>query len=426
MDTTNVAQPPRYLLSIAAAVLACSCGQPYEVAQDDGVAQTRSPIIFGHHASSQALDHTGAIVATGSASAPELICSGSLLGPRVAVTALHCVEPILLAQEAGYFVAFAIGADATQAGQLIPIANIGVPAPEHAFDYLVDVAVINLEQAPERQLSYPKARSPSDDLLGTPMMTLGYGVHGASGAWDGRRRIGRERLETLSGRLFEGLFGSFEDFVEWYITGEVTDDDFIEQPEELYPPLEELQEIYDSTLLHPQHQGVTRSSGSGTNACFGDSGGPLLRVTQSGEWVTYGVVSSGFPSLRQVCDFGTIFSTFGPVALELIETAFDWEDPCGEVTQAGRCRDGQAERCETDLGAGTRSIVSEDCQAQNEMCVIVDGHAVCGAQPAEELNVRPKERLDFQSLVRKHFLRTAKRASPQWGNAASSRTLPGR
>src|SRR5690606_34356063 len=99
----------------------------------------------------------------------------------------------------------------------------------------------------------------------------------------------------------------------------------------------------------------------------------------------------------------TVFSTFGPESLEFVRDARDWQDPCGEVTQRGTCHNGYVTRCESDLVSGVREVIEEDCIAQGEQCVVVDGNAACGIVfPAERTRA---VRLDIQKLVRERFAR---------------------
>lgn len=385
-----------------------SCGHPSQDGQQQPHPATdtaEEAIIFGVSASSTALNHTGALVAVFPGEVPEQICTGTLIAPETVVTAKHCVDILPYIEDSGYTVAFAIGVDSTAPEELIGVAGYATsPGDSGGFvGYGRDVAVLHLDHAPTTPTTYAEPRLMTDSRVGDSMITIGYGVHGATGAFDGRRRIGRETVTAVEGNTFEAIFGDFESFVEWWFTGQVTDADYLENvdPSEL----DYLYEFYTSLELYPEHEAVTGADEEDTQSCYGDSGGPLMRVTREGTWATYGVVSGGFNSLRLTCDFGTVFSTFGPESLDFLRSAREWEDPCGDVTQGGACDNGYAVRCESDLTSGVREVVEEDCIAQDEQCVVVDGNAACGTVFPADRTRRRAVRLDIQKLVRERFTR---------------------
>ena len=360
-------------------------------------------IIGGIAATSSALNHTGALVATYGSDDPIEICTASLLGPDLAVTAKHCVDIVPDVVDYGYGIAFAVGPDSTDPIELIGIAGIDrAPGDEGGFTGMGrDVGVLFLDHPLSTPVATLEPRSLSADRVGASMVTIGFGDYGASGAWDGRRRIGRETVAAIDGLTLEAMFGDFESFLEWWYTGQVTDEDYLEiVGEDPY-----VLEIYESEILYAEHEAVTGTAETDTQSCYGDSGGPLARVTHGGTWVSYGVVSGGVNSLRSDCDFGTVFSTFGPESLAFLRGARDWVDPCGEVTAEGECQSGSAVHCETDLAAGIREVISEDCIAQGQECVIVSTGATCGiVVPAVATESLRGPALDLRRLVRQRFL----------------------
>jgi hypothetical protein len=114
-------------------------------------------------------------------------------------------------------------------------------------------------------------------------------------------------------------------------------------------------------------------------------------MAAGGVFETYGVVSGGLPSLRSVCDYGGVFSMFGPVSFAFLEQALEWVDPCGEETRVGRCDGDIARRCESNLGANIRRIETEDCAAQGLACVSSEVGVGCGSVPEPELQNPPSE-----------------------------------
>ena len=369
-------------------------------------------IIAGMSATNSALNHTGALVATFSDDPPMEICTATVIGPEVAVTAKHCVDILPSVADYGYGVAFAVGPDCTAPLEIIPVAGFEkAPGDEGGFTGMGhDVGVLYLDHPPATPVVPVEPRSLGEDRVGASMVTLGFGDHGASGAWDGRRRIGRETVAAVEGLTFEAMFGDYESFLEWLYTGQVTDEDYLEIIGEDPFALE----LYESEVLSSGYEAVTGVAPTDTQSCYGDSGGPLARVTRDGTWVSYGVVNGGVSSLRSECDFGSVFGTFGSESLEFLRASKIWVDPCGDVTAAGECLNGTAIHCETDLIAGTRQVVEQDCIAEGKQCVIVPSGAACGiVVPATSTQRLRGPGLDIPRLVRERFLFNA-RLSLSW------------
>jgi hypothetical protein len=100
--------------------------------------------------------------------------------------------------------------------------------------------------------------------------------------------------------------------------------------------------------------------------------------------VNSGDVSGGYFSLRSACDFGTVYSTFGPVTLAFLQAERGWTDPCGDVDAAGVCEGAIARRCESSFTGGFRRLASEDCAALGQLCVSGENGVGCGVEPPPE------------------------------------------
>lgn len=360
------------------ALLVTACGA--EVASEDPVGQSELDIIGGFKADSSVLDNTGALVVDDFGNF-EPYCSASLIGDETVITAKHCAEISLW----GYDTYFAIGSDAYAPKELIRIAAVDMaPLDSGGFVGLgQDVAVVHLDHAPETDVT-PLVPTASSELVeGKAMISLGYGVYSAGGSFDGKRRSGRETVIATSGNALEALFGDFESFVEWVMTGQTTDEDWLEVLEG-DPILEELAELFESIELLPDDEVATGTAPHDTQSCNGDSGGPLVRYEAGVGFRTYGVVSGGFGSNRSQCDYGTVFASFGPEVMDFIATAQAWEDPCGDVTAAGACSDNVAQNCATDVYAGIRELTEQDCSDTGEVCELFPGGAACGTPPEIE------------------------------------------
>ena len=326
---------------------------------------TREPIIGGFLAEEEAYDATGALVAV-RPSDQLAFCTATLIAPEVIVTAKHCAKLFAELEQSGYVIEWRSGPDA-----LAPTSQARVvatqSAPGDVGGYVgegrdVAVALLGHPVAIE-----PVELAPLDESwLGRSLITLGYGVFSPSGASDARRRVGHETVLALSGRVNEALFGDFESFVEWVMTRQSTDIDIVP-----LVPAEELEPLsvqYDTALLFDGHEAVGGGAAGDLLTCRGDSGGPLLGVGADGRFVSHGVISGGPDSLRSECEFGSVYSTFGPVTLPFLLGTLSWADPCGELEDAGRCDGGVVERCVTNLGANLRRIEREDCAARGLIC----------------------------------------------------------
>ncbi len=364
----------------AGALVACSGEAPVT-----SVGERDQDIIGGFHANSTALDHVGALVAIDpTTNTPFAFCSSTLIGPETIVTAKHCAVVLPDAQLQGLEVAWAAGPQAETPLDLIPVASVET-APGDVGGFVAmgrDVALIHLDRPSTIAPATP--RPFTDALVGTPMVSVGYGVHGASGSGDDQRRIGRETVAATEGRAYELILGDLESFVEWAFTGQVTPEDFLATLPPDDPFLEFLRQQFETLVLYDGHEAVAGLSPADTQSCFGDSGGPLARFTRDGGWETYGVVSGGLSSLRSVCDFGSVFSTFGPRTFGFIEESLDWVDPCGDVTATGVCEGDVAVTCETNFVGNIRRRVEVDCAGQGLPCASSAQATGCGSLPPPE------------------------------------------
>ena len=405
---------PLHALGICS-TLALGCAS---AAPDEATAQRSEDIIGGFHADSPELNHTGAVVAIDpTTQEPFAFCSSMLIGPETVVTAKHCAVVLPDAQFQGFQVAWAAGPHAQSPIELIPIAAVET-SPGDVGGFVAmgrDVAVLHLEHPSSLTPATPAPFT--DDLLGTSMVSIGYGVFGALGASDDQRRIGRETVAAVEGRPLEAMLGSFENFIEWYFTGTVTEDDYLVNFPPDDPFIASLRLQFDALVLYDQHEAVTGLAPSDTQSCFGDSGSPLARYTRDGGWRTYGVVSGGLSSLRMQCDFGTVFSTFGPQSFAFLQQALTWEDPCGDVPPSGACDGDVAQTCETNYIGNIRRLVEQDCAAQGLACVSSPEGTGCGVVPPPEEPEEPEPGAQdvVLELVRNAFRPVVGR-SLTWGN----------
>jgi Trypsin len=366
--------PARLVSHWAALLLSFACGDASDPAP---LAQRDQPIIRGALAESEELQHTGALVVIDpDAGVPSLFCTATLIGPETVVTAKHCALTFFQAEALGLGVAWLAGPSVSSPVEVIPIVAAEL-APIHQGGFLGigrDVAVGHLEHS--SAISPVEPQPLGEEQLGESMVSIGYGIFSPIGTEDARRRIGSETVAAIRGRTLEGIFGSFENYVEWNFTGSVTDSNFLQGlgPGNLLIALllPSLRSDFDSVLLLDGYEAVTGRARGDSQTCSGDSGGPLARRTEAGTWQTFGVVSGGLYSAQSVCDYGSVFATFGPETLAFLEQARTWTDPCGDVPAQGSCLGNIAARCESGLIAEVRRLVTRDCAATGEECFVAE------------------------------------------------------
>lgn len=371
--------------SVAASFCFAACTDAAPELRQAELALLQQAIINGALAPQAEFDHTGALVAV---APPELggaatnFCTATLIGPQVVVTAKHCAKEFARFERQGRSVQWRTGPDVLATGPNLsaPRASVRVVMARAAPGDLGgsvgqgrDVAVAVLDNP----VSIPSVelRAFPQEGLGVPFLTTGYGVHSPAGALDGQRRLGRETVRATSGRLFEAVYGDFESYVEAGLTGRVGELDALALVGEGTLALFRL--AYDRQLLLDEHEAVGVGTPSGQGTCRGDSGGPLLRLGPSGQWASYGVISGGPRSASSLCDFGTIYATFGPETLEFVRAARSWQDPCGEIDERGVCEGDSVVRCVSNFTAGVRRLEGEDCSAFSRRCLLEAGEPTC-------------------------------------------------
>lgn len=395
-------------------------------------------IIGGIKASSEKLNVVGSLaIVDPYYNEVSYFCSATLIAPETVVTARHCVDLfddlIFYGYGQGYF---AVGPDSTQPEQLLPVVSVETSGTSFGgfIGYGVDVGIVHLGEPAEGEFNFPQIGVSSDLEIGEPLVSVGYGTYSAWGASDGKRRIGRETVAATEGLIFEAMFGTFENFVEWWFTGSVTDDDFLEMIEadpyyEYYyaPEIEYAYEIYVAFEMIPGSEMVAGLAETDTQSCYGDSGSPMLRFNADGTMTTFGVVSGGLSSNRSTCDFGGVYATFTAETAEFIETATAWVDPCGDVGAEGTCADATTRTyCQTAIIAGVRELVTETC-ADGVTCEENEYGAGCGAAPepppvevdgggpvGPDGGVAEAPVLDVESMVAKRYYPIEVQSHPAW------------
>jgi len=366
---------------VAALVLLADLGCGGDTA-DPSLALRDQSIIRGVLAASPELNHTGALIAIDRTTLERsLFCTATLIAPETLVTAKHCALAAYQAEDLDLDVAWLVGPAVSDAAEVLPVAAVEL-APLNRGGFLGigrDVAVVHLDHPSSIPPAQPRALG--DEQVGQALLSIGYGVFSPGGDEDQRRRIGSETVAAVRGRVLAATFGSFENYVEWSFTGSVTNFNYLQvfSASDLLAQLvlQSLRTDFDSLLLLDGYEAVTGRQPGDTQTCSGDSGGPLALQAPDGAWQTYGVVSGGLYSATSVCDYGSVFATFGPETMAFLEQATSWEDPCGELPGQGQCQGSVAVRCETQLFADVRQRVEQDCAEIGQECFLGTSGAVC-------------------------------------------------
>ena len=373
-------------------------------------------------------------------------CSGTLISARTVLTAKHCVGDFQGAYPYGKYVFGIGWNGTTPVRTIevadVDIAPMGEVAPSIFYPFygpLIpeshDVGVAYLLE-PVNDITPLGTSTLTDSDIGTSFVAMGYGIRDNLGDY-GTRRAGSVRLAAREGSALQAAFGSFAGFVDWWnwitaglglgpVPGPVAGLGGRPPGFELIGPLPPgharpavqsvtggapiasdadagsggadggsgggsgndggienpyLRYIFDNTQLDEGYDVWAGGAPGDAQPCFGDSGSPLLR--KDGDKLTiYGTTSAGYPSPRQICDFGALYMTFGPAVQSFIEAAKTWQDPCADhPTFAGVCDGAVAKRCTSPV-EGKRRRVDFDCSLIGQTCSIqLDGTAGCGDDP---------------------------------------------
>lgn len=294
---------------LLAAALAAGCTGTDDIAN---LEESTEEVIGGVPAYSHSLDAIGALGARydsdgdGSEDAIFPFCSGTLIAPTMVLTAEHCIGS---GDMTG--VSFLVGADANTPDRVVPalaaVAETTIVGGQIGLGS--DVAIVHLAEPITDVAPLVVAPFPSH-LVGQRFTVLGYGVQDNT-ELSGTRLAGALTLRGTTGRIFEHLFGSFAAFLDKGVPRL-----YGFTPTEADLPW--LEELYDTTIVVDGYEATLGDGEGDANDCYGDSGGPLTKKLD-GALRVVGVVSWGYGSTQQICDFGGVFGALGPASLAFID-----------------------------------------------------------------------------------------------------------
>lgn len=391
-------------LTLTATILP-ACG---EVRLAPEVEDDSRELIGGFAAKDPTLDAVGSLVVQ-SAFGSFQLCGATVIAPESVLTAKHCAQLIPLIYASGDKLVFSLGPSVAAPRRTVEIVGFEL-APGDLGGFVGvgrDTAVLHLD-SPITDVKPVDIALLNDGHVGLPFAAIGYGVRDNVGA-SGDRRLGKQTLRSRHGKIFETMFGTFDNFFDWFLTGKAPA--LAARPAPGEPPsLEDLvREVYDGTVVLEDYEVVTGGAPGDAQPCYGDSGSSLIRHSE-GRFVSYGVVSGGLGSVDSICDLGAVYATFGPEVFDFIQAAKTWTDPCGDLGTGGLCAGDVALRC-TNLVEGRRRVVEFDCASLGMACkmtgeqvscdgLIIDGPPGPMPPPGPRPDVRELEKQIFSSGLR--------------------------
>jgi hypothetical protein len=293
-----------------------ACSQGADVT--DGLLGTTSQAIIGGEAApEEEYAAVGALVfVIPDVGVADVFCSGTLVGRKAVVTARHCTPTIDFALANGLEPSFAIGPDAFNPTQVIPITGYVAAPPAQGneqgllLDGGRDVAVAYLASAPAGVTPIALGRF-DNRMLGTDFTIAGYGIFDFAGSY-GQRFAGTGTAREIKGRWYKLLFdGDYDAYLEWYFT-----DSSAAQPSE-----EEAREWWKIYRLESNYELLAGGLPGEAVGCFGDSGGPLLLEGCRGELTTYGVSFATEATFSTICGLGGGYLVFNEKMLDFVKDA---------------------------------------------------------------------------------------------------------
>lgn len=339
-------------------------------------AESSAAIIGGQAAPQAALDVVGVIAInrrlTDGSTATSL-CTGTLIAPRVVVTAFHCFHDPEGATYLGAQYALGPSVDAVTWSTDVADVTYNTASTGTSTGFGADVAIVYLKE-PITTIRPARLGTLAAADLGANLTIAGYGAaregdNGPEAA--GTRRTGTVKLRAQKGNIY-GIVGvDFDKFKTWALKQDPARTD------------QDLRAQYDSFALSEGYEvwvGGGAQGAMGDNPCAGDSGGPLYRII-GGELVIYGVSSQRASILG--CSAGGSYATFGPDTAKWVEDALTPTDVCEGVSAVGECRGTVLFRCSVPE-EGARRVIQQDCAATGLTCVpSSDREAACvAAAPA--------------------------------------------
>lgn len=279
----------------------------------ESVGSSESEIIGGTATDDPKYQAVGAIYVE----APEfeisdVICSATLVGPQTIVTARHCMPTVELFLELGGTAYMAFGEFAFGADQLVAITDyVTAPAAPHGRGLLGDggrdIAVAHLASVPVG-IKPAKLGRYEGCMNDDRFQIVGYGFN--EDFFYGNKFAGTATARAHAGRWYRLIFDNDKQaFLDWYFTDAATS-----------PTQAEAEQWWDGFRLEAGYELLAGGLDGEAVACFGDSGGPLLKGTKASNMTTYGVSFAVEGSLSTICAKGGGYAVFNRENLDFVKS----------------------------------------------------------------------------------------------------------
>lgn len=257
----------------------------------------------------------GALGAPGSTSF-NVSCTGTLVAPKVVLTAKHCVtsDPegdAFDKLDAGLYFAPGLEASLKSPRYKVVSAAAAKLAEGGFIEYGSDVALLQLESAPPGLTpALVRAAHPAVQEVGKKLTVVGFGFDETDK--NGIRKRGTVTLRATGGRALGPVFSS-----------RTALDSLIEKKEgdrsALSPDDDRSAQVarYWEHQLLPTHEAFVGLAAGDAQPCRSDSGAPVL-VLENGRPVVVAVISGSLKLSRSPCgSYGSFVGTFGDSAQAL-------------------------------------------------------------------------------------------------------------
>jgi len=286
----------------------------------DATASVEQSIVDGTLTTDPALDAIAGIVFKyAPAKIEEFSCTATLIAPKVALTARHCV-----AGDVGWhffpipsfnnFVVF--GDNVSKPEQKVKIKGFVVPPPSPTAPGLLgdggrDMAVVFLDSVP-KGITPAKLGQFDESQLGTQFKIAGFGWRENFSV--GAKAVGLATARDLSGDWYPTLFGGdYAAFDAWYWTDASLASGTEEEEALWWTP--------GTFQLEPGYELLAGGLPGEAVGCWGDSGGPLFLGSSASDLTVYGVSFAAEGSISKVCGLGGGYTVLNQEMLAFVQDA---------------------------------------------------------------------------------------------------------